>query len=53
MMTKGILYTEELKKDAVFQVTDPGYSVKEVSVRLGIITKLFYGWINQLRKPKA
>jgi transposase len=44
-MQKGIRYTEEFKKDRVSQVTDRGYSVKEVSVRLGISTKSFYDWI--------
>lgn len=29
-------YTEEFKRDAVSQVTDRGYSIKEVSERLGI-----------------
>ncbi|MBT6718413.1 MAG: transposase, partial [Nitrospina sp.] len=41
-MTKGIRYTVEFKKDAVSQVTDRGYSVKDVSDRLGISTKSLY-----------
>jgi transposase len=53
MMTKGIRYTEEFKRDAVIQVTDRGYSVKEVSVRLGISTKSLYDWIKQFRKPES
>ena len=52
-MTKGIRYTEEFKRDAVIQVTDRGYSVKEVSVRLGISTKSLYDWIKQFRKPES
>jgi transposase len=53
MMTKGIRYTEEFKKDAVSQVTDRGYSVKEVSDRLGISTKSLYDWIKQYSKPES
>ncbi len=52
-MTKGIRYTEEFKKDAVSQVTDRGYTVKEVSDRLGISTKSLYDWIKQYRKPES
>ena len=39
MMTKGVRYTEEFKRDAIPQVTDRGYSVKEVSGRLGVSAK--------------
>ena len=35
-------YTEEFKRDAVVQITDRGYSVQEVSERLGICTKSPY-----------
>ena len=52
-MTKRIRYTEEFKRDAVSQVTDRGYSVKEVSDRLGISTKSLYGWIKQYSKPES
>jgi len=52
-MTKGIRYTEEFKKDAVSQVTDRGYSVKEVSDRLGISTKSRYDWLKQYSKPES
>ncbi|MBT3906779.1 MAG: transposase [Rhodospirillaceae bacterium] len=40
----AIRYTEEFKRDAVAQVTDRGYSVKDVSARLGISTKSLYDW---------
>ena len=52
-MTKGIRYTVEFKKDAVSQVTDRGYSVKDVSDRLGISTKSLYDWIKQYSKPES
>jgi transposase len=53
MVTKGIRYTQEYKRDAVFQLTDRGYSVKEVSLRLGICKKSFYCWIKQFKKPES
>ncbi len=37
-------YTEEFKRDAVVQITDRGYSVQEVSERLGVSTKSLYDW---------
>ena len=52
-MTKGIRYTVEFKKDAVSQVMDRGYSVKDVSDRLGISTKSLYDWIKQYSKPES
>jgi len=52
-MTKGMCYTEEFKRDAVSQVTDRGYSVREVSDRLGISTKSLYDWIKQYSKPES
>lgn len=47
----GIRYTEEFKRDAVSQVKDRGYSVNDVSERLGISTKSLYAWITQYHKP--
>ena len=46
-MGKGIRYTEEFKRDAVAQVKERGYSVKDVSERLGICTKSMYDWIKK------
>lgn len=45
---KGIRYTDEFKRDAVAQVKERGYSVKDVSERLGICTKSMYDWIGKL-----
>lgn len=47
----GIRYTEEFKRDAVSQVKDRGYSVKDVSERLGICTKSLYDWCARYHKP--
>ena len=44
-MSKAIRYTEEFKQEAVAQVIDRGYSVKDTATRLGISTKSVYDWI--------
>ncbi len=53
-MSKGKRYTQEFKIEAVKQITERGYSVAEVSERLGICTKTLYHWRSQLSdKPKS
>ena len=52
-MAKGIRYTKEFKRDAVTQVKDRGYSVLEVSKRLGVSTKSLYDWIKRYSKPES
>ena len=47
----GIRFSDDFKKDAVSQVTDRGYSVREVADRLGISTKSLYTWKAQFSKP--
>ena len=37
-------YTEEFKIEAVKQVTERGYSVREVAERLGVTTHSLYEW---------
>ena len=48
----GIRFTDEFKRDAVAQVVDRGYSVAEVSERLGISTKSLYMWTTQFSQPR-
>jgi transposase len=48
----GIRFTDEFKRDAVAQVVDRGYSVVEVSERLGISTKSLYTWKPQFSRPR-
>ena len=38
-------FTPEFKQEAVKQVTQRGYSVKEVSERLGVSTHSLYIWV--------
>ena len=50
-MSGRIRYSNEFKIDAVAQVTERGYSVREVSDRLGITTKSLYSWMAQFSRP--
>lgn len=43
----GKRYTDEFKIEAVRQVTDRGYPVKEVAERLGITTHSLYAWLKK------
>lgn len=46
-------YPQEFKDEAVRQVIDNGYSVKDVANRLGITDKSLYNWVNKAKKsPK-
>lgn len=45
-------FTEEFKVEAVRQVTDGGYPVKEVAGRLGVSTHSLYQWIKQYKVPE-
>jgi len=51
-MSKGKRYTQVFKIEAVKQTTERGYSVSEVSERLGVCTKTLYHWRkNRLNNP--
>jgi len=43
----GIRYPEELKIEAVKQVTDRGYKIGEVAKRLGVTPKSMHDWIKK------
>lgn len=47
-----IRHSDEFKIDAVTQVTERGYSVKEVAARLGISTKSLYTWMINFSQPQ-
>ena len=51
-MSKSIRYTDEFKQEAVNQVVKHGYSVLEVSSRLGVSNKSLYDWIKLFSKPE-
>ncbi len=44
-------FTEDFKKDAIKQITERGYSVADVSKRLGVSTHSLYAWMKQFSKP--
>jgi len=43
----GKRYPDEFKIEAVRQVTDRGYPVKEVAEHLGITTYSLYAWLKK------
>ena len=47
----GAKFTDEFKRDAVAQVDDRGYPVREVAERLGVSTKSIYLWQKQFSRP--
>ncbi|MFT6155496.1 MAG: transposase [Neolewinella sp.] len=51
-MGKGIRYTDEFKQEAVNQVVVHGYSVLDVSQRLGISNKNLYDWMKKSSTPR-
>ena len=50
-MAKNKKYTKEFKHDAISQVTNRGYSIPEVSKRLGMSSKTLYRWVKEQQKP--
>lgn len=40
-------FTEDFKIDAIKQITERGYSVADVSKRLGVSTHSLYGWMKR------
>ena len=49
----NLKYTEEFKSEAIRQVTERGYKVREVSERLGISSKSLYQWLRLARESNA
>ena len=47
----GTKFTDEFKRDAVAQVVDRGFPVREVAERLGVSTKSIYTWQKQFSRP--
>lgn len=52
-MSGRIHFSDEFKKDAVSQVVDRGYAVKDVAERLGISTKSLYTWKARFSKSDS
>jgi len=45
-------FTEELKLEAIKQITERHYSVAEVSARLGVSTHSLDAWIKKYDQPE-
>ena len=50
-MGRGTRYNDEFKQEAVNQVVVHGYTVSDVSQRLGISNKSLYDWVKRFSKP--
>jgi len=46
-------YTDEFKIEAVRQVTENGYSVKETAERLGVHPESLRSWMKKFSSPEA
>jgi len=46
-------FSDDFKRDAVRQITERGYPVKEVSERLGVSTHSLYAWKKKFAEPEA
>ena len=44
-------FSDDFKRDAVHQITERGYPVKEVSERLGVSTHSLYAWRKKFSQP--
>jgi transposase len=44
-------FTEDFKLDAIKQITERGYSVADVSSRLGVSTHSLYAWMKRYAVP--
>jgi transposase len=47
----GKRYPEEFKIQAVKQVVDKGFTMKDVAQRLGVTYKSLYRWVQKYGKP--
>ena len=46
-------YPDKFKQEAVRQVVEKGYSVPDVSKRLGISDKSLYYWVSKAKVPAS
>ena len=49
----GQRYTPEFKDEAVKQVIDRGYTIAEVSERLGVSSHSLYKWVNAVKPTET
>jgi transposase len=53
MGSPGTRYSKEFKAEAVSQVIDRGYSVREVAGRIGVSEHSLYRWVQAARSPPS
>jgi transposase len=46
-------FSDDFKRDAVFQITERGYPVTEVSQRLGVSQHSLYAWKKKFSRPSG
>jgi len=46
-------YGEEFKREAVRQVTENGYTIKDTADRLGVHPTSLSNWVKQYRSPET
>ena len=46
-------YSDEFRAEAIKQITERGYSVRDVSPRLGVSTKSLYKWLGGVRSHRV
>lgn len=46
-------YSPEFKDEAVRQIVERGYSVQEISERLGVSAHSLYKWVNAVKPDKS
>ena len=44
-------YTEDFKREAVAQIAEHGYKIKDVSERVGVSDKSLYAWCKRYANP--
>ena len=49
----GTRYSKEFKAEAVAQVIDRGYSVREVAKRIGVSGHSLYQWVKRVRQQSG
>ena len=49
----GARYTNEFKREAVSQVVDRGYTVREVAKRIGVSEHSLYRWVRDARQDET
>lgn len=47
----NVKFSEDFRQDSIYQIVERGYSVADVSRRLGVSTHSLYAWVKRYSKP--